>query len=71
MLLRTQRMLHDARASRSLRTQVVEAQQFGKEAIDVIFAEAERMQHVKPGEATLCVGRTRLACAAEPRCGAR
>jgi hypothetical protein len=30
--------------------QVVEAQQFGKDAIDVIFAEAERMEKVRPGD---------------------
>ena len=29
--------------------QVVEAQQFGKEAIDVIFAEAEKMEKITPG----------------------
>lgn len=37
--------------------QVVEAQQFGKDAIDVIFAEAQNMEKIKPGEvpAVLCV----------------
>jgi hypothetical protein len=32
--------------------QVVEAQQFGKAAIDVIFAEAEKMEKVRPGAHT-------------------
>lgn len=30
--------------------QVVEAQQFGKEAINAIFAEAEKMEKIQPGE---------------------
>lgn len=43
-------------------TQVVEAQQFGKDAIDVIFAEAERMEKVKPGRVLLMQAAACLYC---------
>eukprot|EP00878_Enallax_costatus_P013551 GHUV01014169.1.p1 GENE.GHUV01014169.1~~GHUV01014169.1.p1 ORF type:complete len:216 (+),score=11.69 GHUV01014169.1:220-867(+) len=47
---------------------VVEAQQFGKEALDVLFAEAERMEKVKPGtpEAKVLDGRVMATLFYEP-----
>lgn len=47
---------------------VVEAQQFGKEALDVLFAEAARMEQVKPGtpEAKVLDGRVMATLFYEP-----
>lgn len=47
---------------------VVEAQQFGKDALDVLFAEAERMEKVKPGtpEAKVLDGRVMATLFYEP-----
>lgn len=47
---------------------VVEAQQFGKDALDVIFAEAQNMEKIKPGtpEAKVLDGRVMATLFYEP-----
>jgi len=47
---------------------VVEAQQFGKEALDIIFAEAQKMEHVRPGspESKMLDGRIMATLFYEP-----
>ena len=47
---------------------VVEAQQFGKDALDIIFAEAQKMEHVRPGspESKMLDGRIMATLFYEP-----